>query len=249
MLNIAVVDDEQVHRDILMKYIEEWKAREGVEAQVEDFPSGEAFYFSWCGDQRWDVLFLDICMEGETAGVMLAKKLREKKRAIVIIFTTGIPDYMQEGFEVEALHYLLKPLDKRKVWECLDKCFRRTETERRTVLLPIEEGTVKVDGDKILYAEAVGHYCTVTCAEEVLEVRMGIRELERKLRESMGIGEGQEGYFVFTHRSYLVNVQKIARMGRQDILMDNGVSVPVSRRSYNQVNDRFIALFLRPERA
>ena len=92
MLNIAVVDDEQVHRDILMKYIEEWKAREGVEAQVEDFPSGEAFYFSWCGDQRWDVLFLDICMEGETAGVMLAKKLREKKRAIVIIFTTGIDD-------------------------------------------------------------------------------------------------------------------------------------------------------------
>ena len=54
---------------------------------------------------------------------------------------------------------------------------------------------------------------------------------------------------MLTHSSYMVNVQKIARMGRQDILMDNGVSVPVSRRSYNQVNDRFIALFLRPERA
>ena len=91
MLNIAVVDDEQVHRDILMKYIEEWKAREGVEAQVEDFPSGEAFYFSWCGDQRWDVLFLDICMEGETAGVMLAKKLREKSGPLSLFLPPESP--------------------------------------------------------------------------------------------------------------------------------------------------------------
>lgn len=248
MLNIAVVDDEEIHRDILKKYIREWRNREGIEAQVEEFPSGESFYFSWCEDQRCDVLFLDICMEGETAGIRLAKSLREKKRAITIIFTTGIPDYMQEGFEVEAMHYLLKPLDKEKVWECLDKCFRRKDGDRRTILLPTEEGVVKADVDKILYAEAVGHYCTVTCTEEVLQVKAGIRELEQKLREAAGT-RGQEGNFVFAHRSYLVNVRKITRMGRQDILMDDGALVPVSRRSYNQVNERFIALCLRPGRA
>lgn len=245
MLNIAVVDDEKAHRDILRKYIGEWKDREGIEGRVEDFPSGKAFYFSWCADQSWDVLFLDICMEGEDAGVQLARMLREKKKAIVIIFTTGIPDYMQEGFEVEAMHYLLKPLDKRKVWECLDKCARRREGEERTILLPTEEGMVKADVDKILYAEAVGHYCTVAIEGEVLEVKRGIRELEQKLREVTD-ASGREGDFLFTHRSYLVNVRKIARMGRQDILMDNGALVPVSRRAYNQVNDRFIALFLRP---
>ncbi len=248
MLNIAVVDDEKVHRDILRKYIDEWREREGVKARVEDFPSGEAFYFSWCGDQRWDVLFLDICMESEAAGVGLARMLREKKKTITIIFTTGIPDYMQEGFEVEAMHYLLKPLDKGKVWECLDKCLKRREGQERTILLPTEEGVVKADVHRILYAEAVGHYCTVTCAEESLQVRMGIRELEQRLRESAA-ASGQEGDFVFTHRSYLVNLHRIARMGRQDILMDNGTLVPVSRRSYNEVNERFIQLFLRPERA
>lgn len=247
MLYIAVVDDEMAHREILRKYIQEWRDREGIEAQVESFPSGEAFYFSWCEDQCWDVLFLDICMESEEAGIRLARRIREKKRTIVIIFTTGIPDYMQEGYEVEAMHYLLKPLDKRKVWKCLDRCFQRKDGERRTILLPTEEGAVKTDVDKILYAEAVGHYCTVTCAEEVLQVKTGIRELEQRLREITGTAE-QEGSFIFTHRSYLVNVRRIARMGRQDILMDNGALVPVSRRSYSQVNDRFIALFLRPER-
>lgn len=248
MMNIALVDDEQAHRDILRRYIEEWKEREGVKAQVGDFPSGEAFYFSWCEDQRWDVVFLDICMENEAAGIGLAKRLREKKRAIAIIFTTGIPDYMQEGYEVEALHYLLKPLDRGKVWECLDKCFRNREGERRIILLPTEEGMVKADADRILYAEAVGHYCVVTCDEEVLQVRTGIRDLESRLREITG-GAEQEGNFLFTHRSYLVNVQRIRRMGKQDLLMDNGGLVPVSRRSYNQVNDRFIALFLRPNKA
>lgn len=244
MLDIAVVDDEQAHRDILTKYIQEWRDKEGIEALIESFPSGEAFYFSWCGDQRCDVLFLDIMMEGGAAGIRLARKLREKKRAVTIIFTTGIPDYMQEGFEVEALHYLLKPLDKGKVWECLDKCLRRKEQERRMILLPAEDGVIKVDIDRILYAEAVGHYCVLTCAEEVLQVKLGIRELEQKLREAMGVSE-KEGEFMFTHRSYLVNVRKIMRMGRQDLTMDNGQLVPVSRRLYNQVNERFIRLFVR----
>ena len=235
MLNIAVVDDEQVHRDILMKYIEEWKAREGVDAQVEDFPSGEAFYFSWCGDQRWDVLFLDICMEGETAGVMLARKLREKKRAIVIIFTTGIPDYMQEGFEVEALHYLLKPIKREKVWECLEKCVARKAEDTRSILLPTEEGLIKTDAEGILYGEAVGHYCELVCLTETLSLKLGIREAAQRL-------EGH-GDFLFCHRSYLVNLRRIAKIGKQDILMDNGGIVPVSRRMYGAVNEAFMKLF------
>ncbi len=106
MLSIAVVDDEQVHRDILVKYIEEWKKQKMADAEVETFHSSDAFYFAWCGEQRFDVLFLDICMDGMD-GVSLAKKLREKGKNVNIIFTTGVADYMQEGFEVEALHYLL----------------------------------------------------------------------------------------------------------------------------------------------
>lgn len=241
MLHIAVVDDEQMHREILLKYVREWKERLGVSAEIKAFPGTEAFYFAWCEDQRWDVLFLDIMMEERAEGVALARRLREKGREITIIFTTGIPDYMQEGFEVEALHYLLKPLNKEKVWECLNKCLQRKGKESRTVLLPAEEGLIKADVGGILYAEAVGHYCVLTCTEEVLQVKMGIRELEQKLNES---GNGA-GNFIFTHRSYLVNLEKIAKVGRQDIIMDNGKAVPVSRRMYQDVNGRFIERFVR----
>ena len=235
MLSIAVVDDEQVHRDILVKYIEEWKKQKMADAEVETFHSSDAFYFAWCGEQRFDVLFLDICMDGMD-GVSLAKKLREKGKNVNIIFTTGVADYMQEGFEVEALHYLLKPIKREKVWECLEKCFQRKETERKRFLLPGEEGLVKVDVERILYAEAEGHYCVLKCMENRLHLKLGIRELEQKL--------GEWGDFMFCHRSYLVNVRRIARVGRQDIVMDDGTVVPVSRRLYNAVNERFIKTFI-----
>ena len=234
MFSIAVVDDEQVHRDILVRYIGEWKKRKAVDAEVETFQSSDAFYFTWCEDQRFDVLFLDICMEG-TDGISLAKKLREKGKTVNIIFTTGVADYMQEGFEVEALHYLLKPIEREKVWECLEKCFSRKAQDSRLILLPTDEGLVKTDADGILYAEAVGHYCELVCMTETLSLKLGIKEAARLL----------EGYgnFMFCHRSYLVNLRRISKVGKQDIIMDNGRAVPVSRRMYGAVNEGFMKLF------
>ncbi len=234
MLNIAVVEDEQVHRDILLKYIQAWKERYLVEGKVETFESSDAFYFRWCGDQQFDVLFLDICMEGMD-GVSLAKKLREKGKRVDIIFTTGIADYMQEGYEVEALHYLLKPLDQKKVWECLEKCRYRKEEDTRFILLPGEEGLVKTDVSGILYGEAVGHYSELVSMTEVSLIKLGIKELAEQLR---GWGD-----FMFCHRSYLVNLRRISKMGRQDITMDNGTAVPVSRRLYGEVNRELIRMF------
>lgn len=231
MLSIAVVDDEQAHRDILIKYIEEWRKKERLDVRVDAFESSEAFYFMWCGDQRCDVLFLDIMMGGAD-GVSLAKKLRETGRAITIIFTTGIADYMQEGFEVEAMHYLLKPLDREKVWECLDKCLKRKGSGARTLLLPGEEGLVKIGADGLFYAEAEERSCVLAYRGEKIWVKTGIRELAKELGEDEG--------FVFCHRSCLVNVRKIAKVGRTELALDDGTVLPVSRRQYREVNERFI---------
>ena len=234
MFRIAVVEDEQIHRDILVKYIAEWKRHKAVDAEVETFHSSDAFYFTWCEDQRFDVLFLDICMEG-TDGVSLARRLREKGKTVNIIFTTGIADYMQEGFEVEALHYLLKPIDRKKVWECLEKCLSRKEDDSRLILLPTEEGLIKTDVEQILYGVAVGHYCELVCLAETLSLKIGIKETAQRL----------EGYgdFMFCHRSYLINLRRISKIGKQDIIMDNGKAVPVSRRMYGAVNQEFMKLF------
>lgn len=235
MLNIAVVDDEQVHRNILTKYVEEWKNHKRLNIHLETFDSGEAFYFKWCQEQYCDVVFLDILMD-KGSGISLARKLREKGTAITIIFTTGIADYMQEGYEVEAMNYLLKPLDKNKVWECLEKCLQRKSSHIQTLLLPTEDGLVKIEPDKLFYAEAMGRYCELAYEAEPLTVKIGIRELAVKLE--------QIADFMFCHRSYLVNIRRISKVSRQDLLMDNGGSVPVSRRLYKNVYEQFIKVMI-----
>lgn len=238
MLEIAVIDDEPLHREILVKYITEWRTRTRRDLHVETFPSCEAFYFAWCGNEKWDVLFLDIMMDGEN-GVSLARKLRQAGKQIHIIFTTGIVDYMQEGYEVDALHYLLKPLKKEKVWACLEKCLERNEDNRKTVVLSAPEGLVRVDAAVILYAEATGHGCELTCVDSVLQVRPGIQELAQLLS---GYGD-----FLLCHRSYLVNVRRIAQVGRLDLVMEGGATVPVSRRLHTRVSQRFLQAFIPQE--
>lgn len=235
MLSIAVVDDEKVHCDILCKYIEEWKDRSKAETEVRTFVSSEQFFFDWCENERYDVLFLDIMMTGIT-GMELAKKLRRNGKKVSIIFTTGITDYMQEGYEVEAMHYLLKPLEKEKVWKCLDKCRNQKAEEKKYILLSTEDGLLKIDVSQVLYAEAVGHDCVVACTDKSIRVKSGIHELFQKLEA--------EGDFLFCHRSYFVNVKKIAAISKTDIFMDNGGSIPVSRRLFGKVNQRFIASFV-----
>lgn len=231
MLHIAIVDDEQAHRDILSKYVEEWAARERADADIRTYPSGEAFCFAWCDDQSCDVVFLDIMMRGED-GVSLARKLREKGRPITIIFTTGVSDYMQEGYEVEALHYLLKPLQKEKVWQCLVKCKERLEEKQDFILLPAQEGLVRISPEDVLCAEARGHGCILTCRAGTYEVKTGIKELSQKL--------SGHGDFPFCHRSYLVNIRKVSRITKTDLILEGGCTVPVSRRMYDAVNRQFI---------
>lgn len=235
MLNIAIVDDEPAHRDILTKYIEEWKKHKHLNISLETFDNGEAFYFLWCQEQRCDVLFLDIMMD-KGNGISLARKLREKGTAITIIFTTGIADYMQEGYEVEAMHYLLKPLDKNKVWECLEKCMRKKSSDTQTLLLPTEDGLIKINTEKLCYVEAMDRYCHLSYENEPLRVKVGIREMAAKLEQTAD--------FMFCHRSYLVNIRKISKVGRQDLIMDNGDSVPVSRRLYKKVYEQFIKIMI-----
>lgn len=238
MLEIAVIDDEPLHRELLVKYITEWRAHACRDLHVETFPSCEAFYFAWCGNEKWDVLFLDIMMDGEN-GVSLARKLRKAGKQIHIIFTTGIADYMQEGYEVDALHYLLKPLEKEKVWACLEKCLDRKKEDRKTVILPTPEGLVRMNAASILFAEAIGHGCELTCVDGVHQVRPGIRELAQLLT---GYGD-----FLPCHRSYLVNVRRIAQVGRQDLVMEGGAIVPVSRRLHTRVSQSFLQAFIPEE--
>lgn len=234
-MKIAVIEDVKPHRDLLIHYLEEWRRGQERTVILEAFSSGESFWFRYEEERDYDVLFLDIQMSGMN-GMELARKVREKDRRMVIVFATGVSDYLEEGYEVEALHYLIKPLSREKITRCMEKALERRRQER-FVMLHAGEEILKVSEECINYVEARGRGCCIgRVREEALEVRESLGDLESLL-------DPKE--FMKCHRSYLCRIGNIRQIGREGIVFDDGSGIPVSRRLYSEVNQRFIAYFRR----
>lgn len=234
-MKIAVIEDEKVHRDLMLSYLRKWSGEQCREEEIYSFESADSFWFAYEENRCFDILFVDIQMPGMN-GMELAKRIREKDRGVVIVFTTGITDYLEEGYEVEALHYLIKPLNEEKVRLCLEKAKGRRQTVNY-LTLHTEEETLKVSEEDVNYAEARGHGCILGMAGGgELAVKESLSELEGML--------GDSG-FVKCHRSYLCRIGNIHHIGKEEIVFDDGQRIPVSRRLYNEVNKRFIQYFRR----
>lgn len=105
---IAVCDDREEDRSFARESVLQWAEKRGFDVDVQEFPSGDAFLFHYTEDRAWDILLLDVEMPG-CSGVDLAKQVRKDSQLLQIVFLTGYSDYLAEGYDVSALHYLLKP--------------------------------------------------------------------------------------------------------------------------------------------
>lgn len=241
MLHIAIIEDEQIHTELLADYLSAWGRERGQEISIQEFTSAERFLFVWGETKDFDVLFVDIQMAGMN-GVEMAKKVRREDEAIAIVFTTGIAEHMEEGYEVEALHYLLKPISMEKIGQCMDKVLKRNR-KREYVLVHGKDETLRIPVDTITYIEARGHGSIMEVyvntekeAPRQIEMAKSITEMEKQLSDYG---------FVRCHRSYLCRVGRIRQIGRTNLTLDSGSMIPVSRRLYAMINRAFIEHFRR----
>lgn len=238
-MKLAIIEDEEAHKELLSRYIGVWSKDREIPVAVTSFQSAESFLFAWEDERDFDVLFVDIQMQ-EMNGMEMAKRVREQDSDIAIIFTTGIADYMEAGYEVEAMHYLVKPISQEKLFRCMDRVLKRGIHEQ-FLLVKAKEETMKLSLSSIIYVEAMGHGCRIEfCPQAGRTFRMETTESISKLEKKLG-----EPDFVRCHRSYLCRIDKIHHISRAWIEMDNGSRIPVSRRVYTYVNQMFIRYFRR----
>lgn len=240
-MNIAIVEDCREHSDLIKHYIEEWSKAAIKKVYVTVFESAEKFLFYHEDASNIDVVFMDIQMSG-ISGVELARKLRENNQDTAIIFTTGIDDYIEEGYELEAMHYLMKPVSEEKVKFCLDKVASKNKKKECYVVLNGEEDTFRTAISKIWWVSAMGHKVILGIENmdgsiETITAKNSMGELEKELL--------QGGMFQKTHRSYIVNLMFVKSITKTDVIMDNGDKIPLSRRMYQKVNESFIHFFAR----
>lgn len=227
-LRIAICDDSAADRDYLAGLARRWAGQRLHTVQLALYPSAESFLFAYAEDKTVQILLLDIEM-GQMDGVTMARTLRKDNDGVQIIFITGYSDYIADGYEVEALHYLMKPVDENKLFSVLDRAADKLCRNEQVLTLELSGETVRLPVYQIRYAEVQGNYVTVH-AKSDYTAKMTLSELETRLDDS----------FFRLGRSALVNLGYVARVTKTAVTLNDGSVLPLPRGAYDRINRAII---------
>lgn len=214
-MRIAVCDDERQYCEQMRLTIE--KMYQSLDVIVDTYQTGRELLHQFA-TRKYDVIFLDIEMPG-IDGISLAKKLREMDEELRLVFLTSHLEYALKGYEVQALRYLTKPVQEDKLKEVLSYVMEQIRSQKK-IWIKTEAGEERVSVSAILYLEAQNQNILICTAEQSYVVRYNLRDYERELRES--------GFFRI-HRGYLVSLGKITAVRKNEVTLEGGISLPLSR--------------------
>lgn len=225
---IAICDDCSADRQYVLNMVHAWAASAGHAVHADSFSSAESFLFHYAEESDYDILLLDIEM-GAMDGVTMAKQLRRSNETIQIIFITGYSDYISEGYEVAALHYLMKPVREEKLFSVLERAAEKVSRNEKVLTFGIGGEMVRVPIYQIRYADVLGNYVTIHAQSDVT-VKMTLGELEKQLDER----------FYRVGRSAIINLTQISRVTKAEIKLSDGTAISLPRGAYDGINRAII---------
>lgn len=230
-MKIAICEDNQVEQEILTSAIRDWAATRKTQADILYYSSAEAFLIAW-PDVSFDLVFLDIQMKS-MSGIQLAECIRRSDKNILLVFVTNFTQYTLKGYDVDALHYLIKPLSATKLLPVLDKANIICRSRQSDYLLVSEGvGKIKLPHGDIFYISMLSHTAEIHTFGKTYELRKTTAELSEVLAS----------HFVRCHRSYIVNLFKVDCVYKDSMILSDGTKLPISRNNSKQVGAAFLRL-------
>ena len=224
-LHIAVCDDEALERQRIADLVNQIMPEEGLSCRVTSYESGADLLSAIQHGGRFQILLLDVMMEG-LDGMALAAALREKGDHTAIIFISSNLEMALRGYEVEAARYLAKPVDRERLREALMFCYR-TRLAQKEILLPTASGQRRILPSDLIYAETWERGVRLVLKDGREETGLKISELSAMLPERQ---------FVFCHRTILVNLAFIQSIRYCELELRSGATLPISK--YRQTEIR-----------
>jgi DNA-binding LytR/AlgR family response regulator len=211
-ISCIIVDDEPLSRDVLIKYIADTPQLE-LKAALDNAISA----MDYLNKNQVDLLFLDINMP-KLSGVSLVKSLLNPP---LIVFTTAYPQFAVEGFELDAVDYLLKPFSFERFLKAVnkvsEKLSKKEMPEQNYLVIKADKKLHRISQDEILYFESAGDYVKIFFGDQMIVAHETMKNLEQTLPSEM---------FYRTHRSYIVALDKITFIeGNQLNIADAMISV------------------------
>ena len=216
-MKIAIVDDEKAMRDQLSEYVTRYAGENHAALEPIQFSSGDALLA--CGSAALDMIIFDIDMPG-TNGLDAARKIRAQDDHVVILFVTNIAQYAINGYEVDAVDYIIKPIGYYDFSMKFQRAMLRVvRTRAQQLVLYTTDGVSRVDVSEVLYVEVLDHNLLYHTRDQTYRVRGSMKEHEGALREH---------HFSRTHKSYMVNLRRIDNI-KPSVVMAGGAAIPLGR--------------------
>lgn len=228
-MKIAVVDDSVEDAQRIVKYLEQFQAEHNQILQIKVFYASFDFLEEYHGD--YDVVFLDIEMPGSN-GLDVAREIRSRDASVGIVFVTSMAQYAINGYEVNAIDFIVKPVKYYSFSVKLEKAFRFVKSRnQQDILLRSKEGIVRLPASEIIYIEKERDNLVFHTGQEVFVERGSIKVVKEKL-ESLPFAESTSGC--------LLNLAYVRRIGKDTVTLEPGIELPLSRRLKRQFSQEYI---------
>lgn len=232
MLRILLADDEPVFlskmEHLLMRYAEQKQLNVQIGAYTRDDMSSFIL-------QPYDIAFLDIDFGNRRgAGINLARRLRQKRNDAIIIFVTSYVEYAPEGYELRAFRYLLKTDVDAKLEAYFSQAVEHFTAKREVVSIRNNGEIINLAVDDILYLESEKHtvHVYMLCGNfDHYSCYTSLQSFEEKL-QPLG--------FLRIQKSYLVNMRHIKKLQCSEVIMENGLTLPVSGKNYSEIKRAYL---------
>lgn len=229
MYRVAVCEDEPNLRAGLCVQCGEILTELEIEHEIVPFPSAEELETALTGGAQFDLLCLDIFLEGRT-GMELAQEVRKWDDQVSILFITSSTEYLLEGYGVRPIQYLLKPVKREELKKAILTDLRLNH-QPRTVTLKGRGKTAVLPLANIRYVESQNHGCIFHMVQEDQSFALGLAQVEQLLPKDQ---------FCRCHNSFLVNLVHIKEIAGREVVLTGGGRLPMGRRYAEQFQSEFI---------
>lgn len=232
-MKIAICDDDRNELFRILSILADYQLERNMEFSYKPFESSVELSAE-ASHERYDIYLLDIVMPG-LDGMELAREIRSYDKAADIIFLTSSSEFAVESYQVKASNYLMKPLQKDRVFEALDDIMRtRIEDRDSCIVLRSNIGVHKVRLSEIVYVEALNrkviyylkNNSQITCAEKFAAVCNLLLQHQE---------------FLLVHRSFVVNMNYIRSIDATDMCLANDSCIPLAQRRVPEIKRLYLA--------
>lgn len=234
MIRISICDDEDVICDMLRQQVSSHMDDLKKPYEIKCYTNAAQLMQS---PLHYDILLLDIQMP-ELDGLTFAKKLRENEMDCALIFITALEEHVFDAFEVEAIDYICKPIDDKRLKKALERALKKAEaSDDKYLLIKTMNWCKSIKISSIYYCEIINRKIYLHTQNSVIDYYCKIEDVEKQL----------DYRFVRSHRSYLVNLDYLIEYANGQITLENGALVPVSRLRHQELMEAMMQYMKKKE--